>query len=367
MSEQERVTDWIHLRVFAILVLPILAASLLVGAAQRGVLRQKTEATRSVAKPQAERTVCGEVMAYGGPVNGKMTRFDYGVTDNLAAQRRPEKPSYVELLVTDPAPVIRRFYVRKDARFTLGGAKADAVEVLERRGEPFRSNGVRLRLDEHGEVTSAEAQAWLWTGQLRRVAPGNLYVYGGYGVQDPGSADWEKDFRSWLDPADYYRKYSASTGTKGRNYRIPLAHSTAFSVNRDPVTRLRLKAEVGRHVEIVPDCQGRARYVDVYKVNELLNFTGGNRPLYYDTDAAGRPVRLHRDRLGRWAFVLKPPARAGAPPQKLLWTAPDVKAYDRRGFLLPPDDPFDVEGLAGVWVDSKSGQVTHIFWGSSGE
>ncbi len=227
-------------------------------------------------------------------------------------------------------------------------------------GLPFRPQPVRLTLNALGHVSTLESLEWIWCGVLTRVEKNAIWLRGWYCVAR-GSVE---DELVSLEP-EHYRSPPA------RLMRIPLHPMAHLAVNLDPVLPGRLRLELGQVVEVVPDLRGRARYVDVLKVNRqyYLPFMGRKNALYHDEDAEGRPTRLHRDRLGRWGFIEQQPAAPGEPPRRVRWAALNVRVYDQRRLPRPIEDweARAIHAVAGVWVDPKSGFITHVFWSGTTE
>jgi hypothetical protein len=112
-----------------------------------------------------------------------------------------------------------------------------------------------------------------------------------------------------------------------------------------------MNEELGKVINVIPDCSGRARYVDVYKITDYFNFTGGNRPV---------------QRMPDGSFVFeeeRQPDPAKAKRRVRYRTAQNVKIYDPSGVRSVWQN---WEGFVGVWVDPKTRLVTHVFLSGAG-
>jgi len=326
--------------------------------------------TGEPAVPKTPKRVCGELMAvaYEGPggrevrgARGEPETGEPGVPESALGRLL-----YVDLLLIQGGPRLERYLVAPNVRLRISRVD-DSFQVvseltrdpleLELAGFSFRPQSVRLTLDSQGRVEQIESLEWVWCGVLTRVEGSAVWLRG-----------WPSDARSSVEDellslgGDY-------KGPDARQIRIPLHPTAQVCVNLDRVPRQRLAAERGQVVEIVPDCEGRARYVDVLKINSFYNFTGGGNAFYLEEDADGRRTRLKRDPQGRWGFIERPPVRNGEAPRKVRWAALDVKVYDMRRLRKPIEEweGKAVAAVAGVWFDPKTGLVTHVFWGGTTE
>lgn len=131
----------------------------------------------------------------------------------------------------------------------------------------FRKPAVVLSLDGRRHVYRVTIRSWLFIGRLVGIKNDALRVKGwpsGPG-EDPLDA-WKQSHYDW--------KYA-------RIQEWRPAPGARYAVNLDPATLSQVRRKIGRVVEITPDCEGRARYVDVFKVNTSYNFTGGNNAYRY--------------------------------------------------------------------------------------
>lgn len=316
-----------------------LAASLLCPRATVGSATA-SKGARAPLPATGSRTLCGELLGYGGvaAADRPFYRPAFGLDVAGQAAQTPGdatfRARYVDLAAANDPCGVRRVWFADGVRFSFRGAPSDAASVLQPWGMAFRPHWVRLQLNDRGDAARAEAEARCWIGVLTDVRDGSLVVRGFSFEQGRNhAAGWFE----MLDP-ETYEKWGLLS--------IPTGPGTRYTVNLDPVGRGQISAETGRVVEIIPDCDGRARYVDVLKVNRVFNFCGGNSPLSHDAR-------------GRYAFIEENGAGARREGRKLVWTAPDVRVYDQCRF--PTRLGGFHAGWMGAWVDPRSGLVTHVF------
>jgi hypothetical protein len=339
------------LRWLLLLVLLALTAGQLLAASRKKAAPARKPAAPKAAAPKAtapkgpgavgrQPWVCGTVVAlvpeqyYERPAH-YLYGHPYHEVENPV-----KDPAFIDVLVPEPAPAIRRFMLAEKPRFRFRGKEATLGDVLWPYGKAFRPQSVCLYLDQRGRVSLVETEAEVWMGELKSIGADHLEVFGIDGFTEIFPQEGREGFFSHVfRTGDWVR----NNFSRAKLHRIPLAPSTHFTVNLDPVSGDHIRAEQGRWVEVVADCQGRARYVDAQKLNRVYNFTGGAVPVERD------PANPER-----WGF--RYPSEKES---EIVWTAPDVKVYDMQQF---PRSFHTNHGFAGLWVDPKSRLVTHVFW-----
>lgn len=296
---------------------------------------------------------CGEPVGFGMAgrkgKEGAVIRFARGdVSSNPPHHSADElgRLLYLDVLLSSGNPRFERFLVEPGApvRPTFDTNDLDLFSSLGQRPQP-----IRVTLNSCGRVELIESYPWRWYGVLIAVEATALRIRGWRGA----ITGMEGYFQSW-DPS-YISKVEGAQAV-----RVPLGPHAQFAVNLDSVTRERLTAEVGRVVEITPDCESRARYVDVFKVNRVFNFMGGNRPVHHNLTERPLGTLLPCPKNERRFAFLLPGADSTPDDENLIWLAPNVKVYDQSGYPVPFDP--GSEGYAGVWVDPKTKLATHVFW-----
>jgi hypothetical protein len=263
-----------------------------------------------------------------------------------AEDLKPGRIRYLDVLVSGPPARIERFPV--SAAVSLFTTEAGKETELSLVGRAQRQSPARLGLGPDGQVTRIETTDRVWYGVLTGANEREVIIKGWRGHDQGTTYDY---FEQW-SPSWIHERGS-------RPARFDITPGTVLAVNRDIVSLARLKQETGRVVEIRLDCDGRARYVDVFKITTYFNFTGGNIPVY-DARRKDPPSFAKFPRRGDWAFFDAEGVDSPKPRYKFWWMAPDVKVYDPEGMRIPFS--WRGDGFAGVWQDPKTKLITHVFW-----
>lgn len=266
--------------------------------------------------PGTQSSFCAEVVAIEYlKTDGSLIRHYAGQSsgENMrqTSSLQTSVPTFVDVLVLEPAAHFARLPVCADKNL------AETIRGIAPGGLGYGRRTVRLKLDGQGCIRDVEELSSCWRGVLRAVNPGWIEIEGFRtsssdrlaGTFDTWSSDW------WLN------RDNRLTPTKPSRVRVPVSEQTLASVNFDAVPIGGLAAETGRFVEIVPDCDGKARYVGVFKVNMVLNATGGNRPI---------------ERAANGELVFSEPVRGKDGRQEMitLRAGPNVKMYDASGLRV---------------------------------
>lgn len=315
-----------------------------------GAAPAKAPAKPAAPAAAAPKSVSGELLDW------RITQVEDG--SDGGAQSAAEA-SYVDLLVTEGGVRRERFPVEAGVRFRShtvqegrlvaeSGTEAPDLQTL---GAAFRPPAVRVSLNARGHVQQIELFPWIWKGRLESLAPDAVTLRG---FPEIAGRELLSDWPEW-DPETY-------TDVNSKVIRIPLAPAAACTINRDSVSKERLKLEKGRVVYVVPDAQRRARYLDVFKINATTSFGGGDYELLNLTEATGAGMRLKKDAQGRWGFAVAIETGTTDAQRKPLWSRPDVRVYDRTGLRVAFDGRVPENGQAGLWYDPRTAQITHVFW-----
>jgi hypothetical protein len=234
----------------------------------------------------------------------------------------------------------------------------DAVKpphVLCRTGSNFRPVSVRVELDHAGDAKVISSLPNLWTGELLDVSVDGVSMFG---IESVASIGEEMGHFDWIDaPRTYFQQIEGSQELDAKVDTL-----TRFCLNLDPISRSSASNLKGMYSEVTVDCNGVARYVDIFRMNGGYSFSADEFPLTF------RDVKDQSGLMARKpdAFV-EQFSRAGQ-PLKLQRVSPSVKAYGPSREKL---DWFNSRGpgpgFVGVWIDPKSRLITHMFLSLSEE